>query len=114
MNGIKWTNAQVSVTQSAPEARLLVDAGPGTGKTATACARVAWLIEEAGIEPHQILMTSFTNTAVYEIRNRIRSYLRDPDLSAGIRISTLDSFAWNLRAGFHDGEIGFSSYDENS
>jgi superfamily I DNA/RNA helicase len=39
--------------------------------------------------------------------------LRDPDLSAGIRISTLDSFAWNLRAGFHDGEIGFSSYDEN-
>ena len=108
-----WTDAQLQVIEADPRLRMLIDAGPGTGKTATACARVAWLIEESGIEPHQILMTSFTNTAVFEIRNRIKSFLRDPEKAVGIKISTLDSFAWNLRAGFHDGEIGFTSYDES-
>lgn len=103
----------MEVISSPAKTRIFVDAGPGTGKTATACARVAYLIEEEGVEPHQILMTSFTNTAIYEIRNRIGSFLKDSEKAAGIRISTLDSFAWAMRAGFRDGDIGFTTYDDN-
>lgn len=110
---INWTSTQLKVIQYEAKSRLLVDAGPGTGKTSTACARVAWLIEENGIQPHEILLTSFTNAAVHEIRNRIKRYLENPDLANGLRISTLDSFAWNLRSGFNYGEMGFSSHDEN-
>lgn len=108
-----WTVEQSKVIRSLPESRLLVDAGPGTGKTATACGRVAWLIEECGVEPTHILMTSFTNAAVYELRRRVAGFLQDPERAVGLRISTLDSFSWYLRAGFRSRDIGFSSYEEN-
>src|SRR6516162_9558633 len=44
---------QQAVLALAPEARVLVDAGPGTGKTFVACARVASLIG-AGIPASKI------------------------------------------------------------
>lgn len=113
VDNLNWTEEQMAVIQSKASARLLVDAGPGTGKTATACARVAWLIENEGIEPHQILMTSFTNAAVHEITSRISSYLKDPSKAFGIKISTLDSFSWNLRNGFTNGELERGGYIEN-
>src|SRR5262249_49486696 len=59
-------------------ARLLVDAGPGTGKTAVACARVSWLAKTAGVPPSQIWLISFTRTAVQEIRSRLRRLIGDP------------------------------------
>ena len=113
VTNLNWTEEQIKVIQSPPESRLLVDAGPGTGKTATACARVAWLIEEAGLEPHQILMTSFTNAAIHEITSRIGSFLENPEKALGIRVSTLDSFSWNLRYGFHRAELELRGFTEN-
>jgi hypothetical protein len=110
---IEWTKDQSRAIQARANARILVDAGPGTGKTATACARVAWLIENEGVEPSQILMTSFTNAAVHEILNRIGTYLQQPDRALGIRISTLDSFSWSLRVGFRRGEMDLKGFVEN-
>ena len=66
-----WTSEQLAVIQAPASARLVVDAGPGTGKTATLCARIAWLIETANLEPGEIWIISFTRTAVAEIRNRV-------------------------------------------
>ena len=40
-----WTAQQSSVVEAPYSARLIIDAGPGTGKTATLCARIAWLIQ---------------------------------------------------------------------
>jgi hypothetical protein len=113
LSGIAWTLDQLKVIKFDPSQKILVDAGPGTGKTATACARVAWLIEEIGIEPNQILITSFTNAAINEIRGRIGSFLTNPNRALEIRISTLDSFAWNLRAGFNVKESKLEGFDEN-
>ena len=48
---------QQSVITTAPDARLLVGAGPGTGKTAVACARIAKLIDTDGVEPTIQLQT---------------------------------------------------------
>ncbi len=42
----KWTEEQSEIISSRPSARLLVEAGPGTGKTAVACARVAALVDQ--------------------------------------------------------------------
>lgn len=109
-----WDKDQAAVIEAAPSDRLLVDAGPGTGKTAVACARVAWLVKEEGVSPANILLVSFTRTAVAELRSRIASYLGSEALAAAVRIATLDAEAFRLQAGFSGGDVDFSAgYDEN-
>jgi hypothetical protein len=104
-HSITWTPEQLEVIDAERSARQLVQAGPGTGKTAVACARVANLIEKQNVLPHEIFLISFTNAAIHELRNRIKSYLSDPDLASGLRITTIDSFAASLQSGFVPGAI---------
>jgi ATP-dependent DNA helicase UvrD/PcrA len=54
---------------------VLVDAGPGTGKTKTLARRVEYLIMERGVAPEQILLLTFSNEAANELRERLRSRL---------------------------------------
>lgn len=110
---VEWTEEQNKIITSPKVHRLLIDAGPGTGKTATACSRIAHLLEKEGVAPNEILICSFTNAAVIEFRNRIRSFLKNSNLASGLRITTLDSFAWNLRNGFKQSEIKMSSFQDN-
>ncbi len=49
----------------------LVVAGAGAGKTTTVAAKVKYLVEKQNIDPKQILVISFTNKAVNELRQRI-------------------------------------------
>ena len=100
LSAYTWTSEQLDVIEVDRSGRQLVQAGPGTGKTAVACARVAQLIEKQNVLPHEIFLISFTNAAIHELRNRIRSYLSDPDLASGLRITTLDSFSASLQYGF--------------
>jgi hypothetical protein len=93
----EWTNEQREIIQASSNSRLLVEAGPGTGKTAVACARVAALVDQ-GVQASSILMFSFTRTAVAELRARIRSFSTNPEITA-VRIATLDSQAWFFRYG---------------
>ena len=53
----------------------LVIAGAGAGKTTTVAAKVKYLVEKKGIEPKDILVISFTNKAVGELRERINKNL---------------------------------------
>lgn len=106
-----WDPSQHAVIFSPASARLLVDAGPGTGKTAVACARIANLIENGLAEPINCLIVSFTQTAVYELRGRIGRYLSQPSDAAGIRIVTLDAYAWSLRSGFDESATLTGSYE---
>ena len=110
---IEWDESQRFVIQSPPEDRLLISAGPGTGKTAVACARVAQLVNESGLEPSRIWLISFTRTAVHEIRNRIATYLKDATSAFSIKIATLDSHAWTIHSGFDDNARVLGSYEEN-
>ena len=50
----------------------LVVAGAGAGKTTTVAAKVKYLVEKQGIDPSQILIISFTNKAVKELRDKIK------------------------------------------
>ena len=49
----------------------LVIAGAGAGKTTTVAAKVKYLVEKKGIQPSQILVVSFTNKAVNELKDKI-------------------------------------------
>ena len=56
----------------------LVIAGAGAGKTTTVSAKVKYLVEKKGISPEQILVISFTNKAVGELRDKINKDLKIP------------------------------------
>lgn len=113
MINIDWSKEQLEVIDSNGSARLLVDAGPGTGKTAVGCMRIANLINSGFCSAHEIIVISFTNTAVFEIRERIKQYLKDTSGASSIRVTTLDSFAGKIRAGFDSIDGSTGSYEEN-
>ena len=56
----------------------LVIAGAGAGKTTTVSAKVRYLVEKKGISPDEILVISFTNKAVGELRDKINKDLGIP------------------------------------
>jgi hypothetical protein len=105
--------SQLGVVDAPPESRLLVDAGPGTGKTHTACLRVAALIRNHDIPASRIWIISFTRAAVHEIRSRLESLLAVEGGAAAVRIATLDSVAWTIHSGFSNDAVLTGSYEGN-
>ena len=53
----------------------LVIAGAGAGKTTTVAAKVKYLVERKYVDPSQILVVSFTNKAVQELRDKLNKDL---------------------------------------
>ncbi|MBE6234445.1 MAG: DNA helicase UvrD, partial [Bacteroidales bacterium] len=72
---IKLDEEQRKVVLS-DEDYTLVIAGAGAGKTTTVAAKVKYLVEKKGIRPEQILVISFTNKAVGELRDKINKSLK--------------------------------------
>lgn len=91
---------------------LLVLAGAGSGKTSVLTNRVAYLIEEIGASPYEILAITFTNKAANEMKERISSLL-NMDVR-DMWISTFHSMCVRIlrrEAGKLGYENGFSIYD---
>lgn len=73
------------------EDNCLVIAGAGAGKTTTVAAKVKYLVDKKGINPEDILVISFTNKAVEELRERINDCLGIP-----CKISTFHSIGYSI------------------
>lgn len=57
------------------EGYVRVIAGPGSGKTMTIACRYAYMVNELGISPSNILCLTFTNKAAREMKDRIEKYI---------------------------------------
>ncbi len=85
----------------------LLVAGAGAGKTTTMAAKVKYLVEKKGIRPEEIIVISYTNKAIGELRDRINKGLKIP-----AKVCTFHAFAFEIvkRFSVEPPEINFSSY----
>ena len=86
---------------------LLIIAGAGAGKTKTLTTKIAYLIEEENVNPHNILAITFTNKAAKEMKDRL--YMLVGDLAKKLQVSTFHSFGLKLLRENYDA-LG---YDKN-
>lgn len=76
------------------EGPLLIIAGAGAGKTKTLTTKIAYLIEEMGALPSNILAITFTNKAAKEMKDRIIRLIGS--IGYQIQTSTFHSFGLKL------------------
>ncbi|MCC6630137.1 MAG: UvrD-helicase domain-containing protein [Chloroflexi bacterium] len=77
----------------APRGPLLLEAGPGTGKTATLIGRVVFLLQQ-GAPPSAILALTFSNRAAEEMRARVAR--TEPEAAPRIWMGTFHAFGLEL------------------
>jgi len=75
---------------------VVVDAGPGTGKTHTIVRRYMNILRK-DVDPSDILLLTFTNNAAEEMGERVKSVMMMNDMDTGsVRSSTFDSFCMKV------------------
>ena len=77
---------------------LLVDAGPGTGKTRTLIHRIHYLLDK-GISPASILALTFSNKAAEEMRERLST--SNSNAAIEMWIGTFHAFGLELVTKWH-------------
>jgi len=100
------------------EGASLVIAGAGSGKTKVLTHKIAYMINEKGISPWNVLAITFTNKAANEMKNRIEKLVGDK--SNDMWIGTFHSICVRIlrryidRIGFGTSFVIFDTLDQRS
>jgi len=94
------------------EGMVLVDAGPGTGKTHTMVERYANIFNKPEVDPHDILLMTFTNNAAAEMKERLEERMAGNEEKAFIQASTFDSFCLQVVLDSPEAVTGFFGMKE--
>ena len=73
---------------------ILILAGAGSGKTRVLTTKIAYLIEDIGISPYNVLAITFTNKAAKEMSDRL--YHMIGEVSKKVQVSTFHSFGLKI------------------
>ena len=99
---------QSAVVELPADARAFVVAGPGAGKTHTLVHR-ADALARGGVAASRMLVLSFTNAVVGELRRRFSQFVESD--AAYVRPVTIDSFAARIVRGASE-ELTDAGFDE--
>ncbi|MFD5915312.1 UvrD-helicase domain-containing protein [Kitasatospora sp. NPDC058201] len=103
------TAEQQAVVDRPWDARVLVTAGAGAGKTHTLVRRLDALVEREELEAGEILVLSFSRAAVSELAERIE---RHASAAQRIRVQTFDAWAASLlKRAYPDTDWASMSFD---
>ncbi|MCR4904288.1 MAG: UvrD-helicase domain-containing protein [Butyrivibrio sp.] len=105
-------NAQQKKAVLQTDGPVLILAGAGSGKTRVLTHRVAYLIDQCGVNPWNIMAITFTNKAAGEMRNRVDKIVGFG--SESIWVATFHSSCVRILRRFADRlgyENNFSIYD---
>lgn len=79
----------------APDGPVLIEAGPGSGKTTVLTWRIVYLLSVRGVQADKIAVVTFTNAAADELKERIARIVGNGRGDA-IQASTIHSMALRL------------------
>ena len=86
---------QLMIIKETSARRILVAAGPGSGKTRVLVHKVAAVLATEDVKPEQFLMLTFSRSAVMEFRLRLQDLIGDT--ARYVDIFTYHSFCFNIR-----------------
>ncbi|MDR1721967.1 MAG: ATP-dependent helicase, partial [Methanobrevibacter sp.] len=89
----KWQKRAVEYYGDKP---LLIDAGPGSGKTRVLIERVKYLVNNLNVDPSSLLIITFSNKAANEIINRLLDSSLSLEDVKKMHVSTIHSFCYSL------------------
>jgi Superfamily I DNA and RNA helicases len=89
----KGLNDEQKMIATTLDGFLVVDAGPGTGKTHTIVERYLNILKTEGLDQRDILLMTFTNNAAEEMKERLKT---KAGTDVQIQTSTFSSFCLNV------------------
>ncbi|HZE21407.1 MAG TPA: UvrD-helicase domain-containing protein, partial [Desulfobaccales bacterium] len=107
--GLNSAQREAVLHQGAP---LIVQAGPGTGKTRALTHRLAYLVSRRGVAPENILALTFTRQATAEMVDRVGHLLADLPGLERLTIKTFHALGQQILQDYGDAGRGVADEDQ--
>lgn len=94
-------STQEQIIENAPSARMIINAGPGTGKTWTLIEKIIYMVNKGNVSAEDILVFCFSRSAVGVIKDRLSAAAEEGRIGYewhDIDIRTFDSFSTYMLA----------------